>query len=228
MRGRRAMVFQDRADAGRQLAARLSSLSGPETVVLGIPRGGVVVAAEVARVLGAQLDVVVARKLRAPGAPELAIGAVTADGICWTNERILRDLEVSERYLETERAAQARQAAEREQRLRRGGEHLPLAGRAAIVVDDGLATGATMRAAVASVRERRPSRLVVAVPVGSPEACAALREQADELICLHEPFDFAAVGEFYVDFASTQDEEVDELLAAQRRSAAGAPASRQA
>jgi putative phosphoribosyl transferase len=209
-----AAKFRDRADAGRQLAERLRSYRGADTLVLGIPRGGVPVAAAVASALDADLDIVVARKLGSPISAELAIGAVTANGGRFLNEDVIRDVGVSDAYLQRETAQQMAEARRREKRFRGPHAMRPVRGRTAILVDDGLATGATMRAAVRSVRQQQPTRLVVAVPVGSHEACAAIREEADEVICLYEPDPFWAVGLWYEDFAPTEDAEVQQLLQA--------------
>jgi predicted phosphoribosyltransferase len=180
--------------------------------VLGLPRGGVPVAAAVARALDAELDVVVSRKLGAPISAELAIGAVTANGGRFLNDDVIRMLNVSEAYLEAVTATQQAEARRRET-LFRGSRPAPvIAARTVILVDDGVATGATMRAAVRSVRRQQPKRLVVAVPVGAPETCAALRAEVDELVCLHEPESFGAVAYYYEDFSQTQDSDVQALL----------------
>src|SRR2546427_8487177 len=180
-------IFRDRRDAGRALAARLERYRGWDALVLGLPRGGVVVAAEVARQLDAELDVVVARKLGAPISPEVAIGAVTASGERVLNEDLIRELDVSEAYLSGVTALEQREARRREVWLRGNRPPPRIAGRTVIVVDDGLATGATMRAALRSVRNPAPTRLVVAVPRGPREACAARRGEADEVVCRHAP-----------------------------------------
>jgi putative phosphoribosyl transferase len=205
-------VFRDRRDAGERLAAALERYRGGDVLVLGLPRGGVVVAAEVARRLGAELDVLVARKLGSPVSAELAIGAVTANGGRFLNEDVIRELGVAEPYIAAVTQVQQAEARRREARLRRGRPAPRVAGRTVIVVDDGLATGATMRAAVRAVRQQQPARLVVAVPVGSPDACAALRREADEVVCLHEPAPFGAVGSWYQRFEQTEDAEVERLL----------------
>jgi len=207
-------LFRDRRDAGRALAARLERYRGSDTLVLGLPRGGVVVAAEVARRLGAELDVVVARKLGAPISPEVAIGAVTASGERVLNEDLIRELDVSEAYLSGVTAVEQREARRREAWLRGNRPPPRIAGRTVIVVDDGLATGATMRAALRSVRKQSPAHLVVAVPVGSREACEALRAEADEVVCLYTPASFNAVGSYSLKFDQTSDEEVRRLLQA--------------
>lgn len=215
-------LFRDRQDAGEALAQRLEHHRGAHPLVLGLPRGGVPVAAKVARALDADLDVVVSRKLGSPVSAELAIGAVTANGGRFLNDDVIRTLNVSEAYLTAVTATQQAEARRREA-LFRGSRPAPvIAGRTVILVDDGLATGATMRAAVRSVRQQQPKRLVVAVPVGSPEACAALRVEADEVVCLYEPSDFGAVGLYYRDFRPTQDSDVQALL----RESAGAASAR--
>ena len=205
-------LFGDRREAGDALANSLARYRTADVLVLGLPRGGVPVAARVARALDAELDVLVARKLGSPISAELAIGAVTADGDRFLNEDVLRELDVSETYLEAVTAVQRAEARQREARFRGSRPAPRIAGRTVILVDDGLATGATMRAAVQSVRQRQPGRLVVAVPVGSREACEALRGEVDEVVCLHEPEYFGAVGSYYRDFEQTDDDEVRRLL----------------
>ena len=204
--------FEDRKDAGRSLARRLSKYRGEDGLVLGIPRGGVPVAAEVARALGAELDVVVARKLGAPGQEELAIGAVTADGGEFVNEELVAALRVSDAYLARVRSEQTAEARRREARFRHGRPALDVRGRVVLLVDDGLATGATMRAAARSVRKAGPAKLVIAVPVGAAETCEALQSEADEVVCPNTPEPFGAVGFFYRDFAATEDAEVERIL----------------
>jgi len=206
------LFFLDRRDAGRALAAALERFRGKDVLVLGLPRGGVPVAAEVARALDGDLDVVVARKLGSPGSAELAIGAITADGQRVLNEDVIRDQRVSEAYIEAVSAVQQAEARRRETAFRGGRPAPRIAGRIVILVDDGLATGATMRAAVRAVRRQAPARLVVAVPVGAPAACEMLRSEADEVVALGEPEYFGAVGTFYRDFRQTEDDEVLHLL----------------
>jgi len=212
MNGSDGIPFEDRKDAGRSLVRHLSRYRGEDVLVLGIPRGGVPVAAEVARALGAELDVVVARKLGAPGQEELAIGAVTANGGEFVNAELVADLRVSDAYLAGVRREQIAEARRREARFRRGRVPLDLRGRVVLLVDDGLATGATMRAAARSVRKAGPAKLVIAAPVGAAETCAALRNEADEVVCPDTPEPFAAVGYFYRDFAATEDAEVERIL----------------
>lgn len=206
-------IFKDRVDAGRLLARHLHAFRGLETVVLGIPRGGVVVAAEVARALGARLDVAVARKLPAPGHPELAIGAVTANGGLVLDTEAIQALGVSEQYLRSAIDAERAEAQRRERVFRQGAPPAPLIDRTVIVIDDGLATGATMRAALRAVRPAMPQQLLAAAPVGSRQGCRAVRVEADDVICPFELLDFGAVGAFYEDFTQTTDREVQDLLA---------------
>jgi putative phosphoribosyl transferase len=211
-----AAHFHDRVDAGVQLARRLTMYRGKHVLVLGIPRGGVPVAAEVARALDGELDVVVARKLRSPISAELAIGAVTADGGRFLNEPMLHHLGVGERYVARVTQAEMAEAARRETRFRGGAPAPAIEGRDVILVDDGLATGATMIAAARGVRAHHPARLVIAVPVGSAEAHAALRHEADEVVCLATPDPFWAVGVYYDDFGQTEDDDVEQILGASR------------
>lgn len=210
--------FTDRRDAGRRLGAALTAqLTAPDTVVLGLPRGGVPVAHEVAAALAATLDVLVVRKVGVPGHDELAMGAVAAGDALVLNDDVIARAGVGETELqqaiERERAA----AAEREERYRRGRPQTPLAGRTVVLVDDGLATGASMRVAVLAARRQDLERVVVAVPVGTPDACAALREDADEVFCLLQPEVLDGVGTWYGDFRPTDDAEVQRLLDAVSR-----------
>ncbi len=205
--------FTDRRDAGHRLgAALIAQLTAADTVVVGLPRGGVPVAHEVAAALAAPLDVLVVRKVGVPGHDELAMGAVAAGDALVLNDDVLGRAGVDEselqRAIERERAA----AAEREERYRRGRAPTPLEGRTVMLVDDGLATGASMRVAVLAARKQDPERIVVAVPVGTPAACAALREEADEVFCLLQPPVLDGVGGWYRDFRPTDDAEVQRLL----------------
>ncbi len=205
-------LFRDRWQAGEELAEHLSCSLAKEALILGIPRGGVAVAAEVARRLKAELDVIVARKLGAPMSAELAIGAVTANGGRFLNEGLLRELEIPASYVEAVTAQEMAEARRREGLYRGSRPKSRLEGRIVIVVDDGLATGATMRAAVRSVRRENPAKLVVAVPVGSQEARDALAPEVDELICLNTPTPFYAVGLYYERFDPIDDAEVQQIL----------------
>lgn len=203
--------FKDRDEAGRMLAERLMREGFSEPVVLGIPRGGVVPAEHVARLLHGELGVVVARKLRAPYQPELAIGAVTADGISWINEELAADTRASPAYLEKEQAVQAAEAARREKAF--DGRHRPpVAGRVVIIVDDGVATGATAIAAIRSIKAAGAARVVLAVPVGPPDTLSYLASEADQVISLQEPSYFDAVGQFYRQFEPVVDTEVRAVL----------------
>lgn len=204
-------MFADRADAGRKLAALLGGYAGdPNALVLGIPRGGVVVAEQVARALELPLDIVVAAKVGAPGNPEFAVGAVAADGEVLANPSAHISAEQVERI-----AAEARQKVARyTSELRSGGRAPDLTGRTAIVVDDGLATGFTAEAAVGYLRRHAAGRIVVAVPVASTSAAARLRALADEFVAVDVPASFSAVGQFYARFDQTDDDEAAAILRA--------------
>jgi len=211
--------YQDRHDAGRFLATLLDRYAGrPDVIVLGLPRGGVPVAAEVARHLGAPLDVFVVRKLGVPGYEELAMGALASGGVRVLNEEVVRELGISGDAIDAVADVQARELARREQVYRGGRPPLDLAGRTVILVDDGLATGSTMRAAVAGLRQRGPSRVVIAVPVAATSTCEALAGEVDDIVCGQTPEPFLAVGLWYADFSQTTDEEVRAEL---ERAAAG-------
>jgi predicted phosphoribosyltransferase len=181
----------------------------------------VLVAAEVARRLGSELDIVVARKLGAPGAPELAIGAVTADGGCFINQDLVRELNISQEYLAGVTAREMAEAHRQEALFRGGRSMAAIQGRVVIVVDDGLATGATMRAVVRAIRRHQPGRLLVAVPVGSRQTCAQLKQEVDEALCLSQPEPFRAVGLHYERFDPTEDAEVEKALRDCRCGASG-------
>ncbi|MDR7440179.1 MAG: phosphoribosyltransferase family protein [Armatimonadota bacterium] len=209
-------MFRDRHHAGQALAAALRPRIAPEedVLVLGIPRGGVVVADEVAARLGAELDIIVPRKLRAPQNPELAIGAVAEDGSLYLDERSLWVLRVDQTYIDQEAAFQMAEIQRRLQAYR--GDRAPprVEGRTVILVDDGIATGSTMIAAVRSARAKKAGRVVVAVPVAPPEGVCRLQQEADEMVCVHEDPYFMAVGQFYEDFRQVSDEEVRTILSA--------------
>uniref|UniRef100_A0AAU1LRB1 Phosphoribosyltransferase family protein n=1 Tax=Streptomyces sp. NBC_00148 TaxID=2903626 RepID=A0AAU1LRB1_9ACTN len=207
------MLFTDRTDAGRQLAEALRHLERRDPVVLGLPRGGVPVAYEVARALGAPLDVIVVRKLGVPYRPELGFGAIGEGGARVISDEIVRHAGVREKDLEAVERAEEAELLRRAQTYREGRPRLPLKGRTVVVVDDGVATGATARAACQVVRAQGASHVVLAVPVASPDVAARLREDVDEVVCLSTPHLFSAVGEWYRDFSQTSDEEVVSLLA---------------
>ncbi len=209
------MVFADRRDAGRRLAAALAHLRDRRPVVLAVPRGGVVVGREVADALQAPLDVIVPRKLRAPFNPELAIGAVAEGGAVFVDEETGRG--VGSAYLDQEIAAQRSEITRRVEVYRAGRPLPPLEGTTTIVVDDGIATGATMVAALRAVRALGPAHLVAAVPVAPPEGVARLAREAHEVVCLSAQDLFHAVGQFYADFRQVEDDEVLKLLGAAAR-----------
>jgi putative phosphoribosyl transferase len=205
--------FRDRADAGRLLAERLASLAGrDDVVVLGLPRGGVPVAFEVARALGAPLDVFLVRKLGVPGHEELAVGALASGGVRVLNEEVAQAAGLSPAEIDALAAREQAEIDRREALYRDGRAPLPVAGRVVVLVDDGLATGATMRAAIRALRELRPARIVVAVPTGAASTCRELAAEADEVVCLRTPEPFYAVGMWYANFSQTADAEVGELL----------------
>lgn len=207
-----AYLFQDRIEAGEQLGATLAVWRDAGALVLGLPRGGVPVAAEVSHQLGAELDVVIARKIGAPHQPELAIGAVTADGGLFLDTSLVGKLGIADDHLDQLIADEREIALQRETLFRHDRPAVRLEQRTVIVVDDGLATGATMLAAVRAIRKQRPQRIEVAVPVGSRQASAALDVVADRVTCLYTPEPFRAVGAFYRDFEQVSDEEVDTIL----------------
>jgi putative phosphoribosyl transferase len=206
-------AFSDRRAAGRALAESLAPLAGEGPVVLGLPRGGVAVAFEVALSLDAPLDVLVARKISAPENPELGIGAVAEGGVSVLNDKAVGNLLVDRGQLQVATARARAEVAERVRRYRAGMPPLPLWGRTAIVVDDGLATGATARAALRAVAGRGAARVVLAAPVGARATVEALGGEADELLCLFEPDPLWAIGLWYEDFSQISDEQVESLLA---------------
>ncbi len=206
------MAFIDRTDAGRQLAARLVELRDEDVVVVGLPRGGVPVAAIVAEAIDAPLDVIVVRKLGVPFQPELAMGAVGEGGARVVSRSIVRLAEVSDEELAAIEARERAEVERRADRYREGRARVPLAGRTIVVVDDGIATGATARAACAVARVEGARRVVLAVPVGAPDAIESLADAADEIVCLETPEWFSAVGQWYADFTQVSDEEVVDLL----------------
>lgn len=208
-------MFRDRHDAGQQLATRLQNYAGRDDVaVLGLPRGGVPVAYEVAQALRVPLDIFVVRKLGVPGHKELAMGAIASGGVRVLNELLILNLHVPEEMIEevTARETQELERCEREYR----GDRAPLnlRDKVVILIDDGLATGATMRAAVQALRRHEPAQIVIAVPVGPRETCMELRDPATDVVCLKTPDPFLAVGNWYSDFTQTTDETVRGLLTA--------------
>ncbi len=204
--------FASRQAAGEALADALAYYRGADVLVLGLPRGGVPVAARVAEGLDAELDVIVACKLQSPISAELAIGAITADGERYLNEGLISELAVSDVFLAAVTDVQRGEARKRLQQLRGTRPPPRITGRIVILVDDGLATGATMHAAVRSVRKQRPARLIVAAPVGSREACEGLAREADEVVCPWRPEPFGAVALYYDNFVQTSDAEVQQVL----------------
>jgi putative phosphoribosyl transferase len=215
------MFFRDRREAGRQLAKLLAAYANrPDVLVLGLPRGGVPVAYEVAKALHVPLDVFLVRKLGLPGHEELAMGAVASGGVPVINRELVEALRIPAQIINTV-ANRELQELERRERAYRGDRPLPDArGKTVILVDDGLATGSTMRAAADALRQQGPARLVVAVPAGSPETCDEFRDDVDEIVCAITPEPFYAVGLWYDDFSQTKDEEVRALVAAAQQQAA--------
>ncbi len=211
-------MYKDRRDAGRKLAAALSHY-GSDALVLALPRGGVPVAFEVAKALESPLDVFVVRKLGAPRREELALGAV-ASGVRVLNDDLIRRLRVSEDYLNEVTEREQRELARREQRYRGERGAPKVQGRTVILVDDGLATGATMRAAVQACKALQPEHLTAAVPVAAVDSCAELKTEVDEVICLKTPENFYGVGAWYEQFSQTSDDEVSALLGEAARSSA--------
>jgi predicted phosphoribosyltransferase len=208
------MLFRDRTDAGRRLAESLGAYADrPDVLVLALPRGGVPVAYEVAERLKAPLDLFLVRKLGVPGHEELAMGAIASGGVRVTNDHVVSYLRIPGEVIDVV-AAEEQRELERRERAYRGGRPPPdVRGKTVILVDDGLATGSTMRAAAAALREQGPARIVVAVPVSAPETCEEFRAEVDEIVCAVTPQPFRGVGMWYEDFSQTTDEEVRELLA---------------
>jgi predicted phosphoribosyltransferase len=218
--------YADRREAGSALAGRLGDYAGRnDVVVLGLPRGGIPVAYEVARALNAPLDVFVVRKLGLPGHPEYAMGAIASGGVRVLDDDVIRQLHVPPSAVEAVARAEQQELERRERAYRGARQALPVEGRIVILVDDGLATGSTMRAAVLAIRRQFPSQIVVAVPVGARETCRAMNQVADEVVCARMPEPFQAVGLWYEAFEQTTDEEVRGLLEA---SATGGPIRRSA
>ncbi|MDP2730961.1 MAG: phosphoribosyltransferase family protein [Dehalococcoidales bacterium] len=204
--------FADREEAGRLLAVQLSEYRGQNAVVLGIPRGGIIVAREVARALDAELDIVLAHKLRTPGYEELAMGSVAEDGKLFINRDVAEKLGVGEAYIQQEKARQMAEIKRRTELFRRARPRVPLKGRTVIVTDDGVATGATTQAALWAVRLEQPQKLIAAIPVGPEDTIRRLAGDVDEMLCLRAPPLFAAVGQFYQQFYPVEDEDVLRIL----------------
>jgi putative phosphoribosyl transferase len=206
------MRFRDRSDAGRRLATRLADLPSSDLVVLALPRGGVPVAFEVASALGVLLDVIIVRKLGVALQPELAMGAIGEDGVRVVNDEVIRNIESSASDLAAVEAREREELDRRVRRYRHGRERLSLIGRTGLIVDDGIATGSTARAACAVARAYGAARVIVAAPVAAPGAITLLRQDADAVITVDSPSAFRAIGQFYDDFSQTTDDEVLDLL----------------
>ena len=207
------MLFHDRRQAGQLLAARLRPYADrPEVLVLALPRGGVVVGAEVAQALKAQFDVFVVRKLGVPGHEELGLGAVASGGVRTLNESVIQDLRISKEVIESISASEWRELERRERVYRQGRPFPDVQERAVILVDDGVATGGTMRAAALALHHMRPKRTVIAVPVAPFSACVELGNLVDEVVCIAMPEVFFAIGQWYEDFSQITDEQVAEML----------------
>ncbi len=213
--------FRDRQEAGMLLGRELAHLRGKGAVVLGVPRGGIIIARELAGQLKAELDIVLAHKLRTPGHPELAMGAIAEDGSSFLNESVVRSLGVEEAFIEQEKSDQTRDIVRRAGLFRRVRPKVPLAGKVVIVTDDGVATGATTQAAFWAVRKEGPARLIAAIPVGAEDSLRQLAEGVDEMVCLRVPPYFAAVGQFYERFAQVEDEEVLDIIREERAQSVG-------
>jgi predicted phosphoribosyltransferase len=206
--------YLDRREAGRVLARQLGNYAGqPDVIVLALPRGGVPVAYEAAKTLGAPLDVFLVRKLGVPGHEELAMGAIASGGVLVVNDEVASALGIPDSIINSVAAFEQRELERRERAYRAGRPAPDVRGRTVILVDDGLATGTTMRAAARALRRLGPERVVAAVPVAAPETCASLQDEADELVCAAMPSPFHAVGLWYEDFSQTTDDEVRDLLA---------------
>ncbi|HXZ13552.1 MAG TPA: phosphoribosyltransferase [Candidatus Sulfotelmatobacter sp.] len=207
------LTFEDRADAGRKLAEKLEAYRDrDDVIVLGIPRGGVVVAFEVAKALHAPLDIFIARKLGVPWQEELAFGAIASGGVRIVDPQIVDAVGVTREQIEIATQVARRELERRERAYRGNRPPLEIAGRTVLLVDDGIATGSSLRAAIEAVRQRQPAKLVVAAPVAPESIRNRLRRYVDDLVCVETPQDFFAIGQFYLDFSPTTDEEVTELL----------------
>jgi len=219
------LPFRDRAAAGRVLATAVKPHGNRDAVVLALPRGGVPVAAEVAAALGADLDLMIVRKLGVPGHSELAMGAIASGGIRVLNSHVIASLRIQETAIEEVARREERELERREHAYRGACPRPVIKGRCVFLVDDGIATGATMRAAIAALRRQSPAKIVVAVPVAPPDTVDRLRSEADEVICLATPEAFWAIGQFYVEFPQLSDEAVREQLARSWAATSGEPAA---
>jgi|WetSurMetagenome_2_1015567.scaffolds.fasta_scaffold244698_2 putative phosphoribosyl transferase len=208
--------FHDRQEAGRLLAERLGEYIGENPVILGIPRGGIIIAREIAVELGGDIDIVLAHKLGTPGQSELAMGSVAEDGRLFLNDEAIGEMCISQQYIEKERERQLDVMQQRREVIRRVRPKVDMEGRVVIVTDDGVATGSTLQAAVWAIRLERPRRLVIALPVGPADAVSRLAEEADDTICLRIPPFFNAVGQFYTHFDPVEDDQVIKILRAER------------
>src|SRR5438874_2977266 len=221
------MYFRDRGDAGRKLATGLMGYAGrPDLLVLALPRGGVPVAYEVARALGARLDVFLVRKLGLPGHEELAMGAIASGGVRVLNQDVVNVLQIPEQLIDKVAEAELRELERREHTYRGNRPPPDVHGKTIILVDDGLATGSTMRAAATALRQQGPARIVVGVPVAAPEICEEFRDEVDDIVCAITPEVLFGVGAWYQDFSQTTDDEVRDLLAQaarDRRARSGVP-----
>ena len=209
--------FTDRVDAGKRLASALKNFSGKKGIVLAIPRGGVVVGYMISKTLNLPLDMIIPRKIGAPDNPELAIGAVAEDGTAILDQNLIKYLGVSQEYVKEETERQKQEIKRRLKLYRQDTSYPDLKGLDVIVVDDGIATGSTMKAALTSVKNRGAASITVAVPVGPPSTIDELEKMADRVVCLYTPEFFQAIGEFYKDFSQTSDEEVIRLLQENKR-----------
>jgi len=211
------LPFRDRVEAGRRLAGALEQYRGKETIVLGIPRGGVVVANEVADALEAPLDIVVSRKIGAPGEPEFALGAVTQEGEVILDRQAADSVGASDEYLESEIREKKEEVRQRMERFRGDAPYPSLKGKVVIIVDDGIATGSSVEAAVMSIKKRDPREVVIAVPVAPPDTVESLKAGGNRVVCLETPGMFFAIGEFYQRFDQVEDSEVKQILAESRK-----------